>query len=75
MIIEIVVYNFESATQAQQGGADRVELCDNPGEGGTTPSIGMIQRVRQKTNLDLFVMIRPRGGDFLSYGTPFWVFV
>ena len=65
MIIEIVVYNFESATQAQQGGADRVELCDNPGEGGTTPSIGMIQRVRQKTNLDLFVMIRPRGGDFL----------
>jgi copper homeostasis protein len=65
MIIEIVVYNIESARMAQQGGADRIELCDNPGEGGTTPSLGMIQRVRQQVNLDLFVMIRPRGGDFL----------
>lgn len=64
MIIEIVVYNIESAQMAKQGGADRIELCDNPGEGGTTPSLGMIQRVRQQVNLDLFVMIRPRGGDF-----------
>lgn len=65
MIIEIVVYNFESAVLAQQGGADRIELCDNPGEGGTTPSVGMIQHIRARVNLDLFVMIRPRGGDFL----------
>jgi copper homeostasis protein len=65
MTIEIVVYNLESALMAKQGGADRIELCDNPGEGGTTPSLGMIQRVREKANLDLFVMIRPRGGDFL----------
>jgi copper homeostasis protein len=65
MIIEIVVYNLESALRAKQGGADRIELCDNPGEGGTTPSLGMIQRVREMANLDLFVMIRPRGGDFL----------
>ena len=65
MIIEIVVYNFESAWNAQLGGADRIELCDNPGEGGTTPSIGMIELIRNKINLDLFVMIRPRGGDFL----------
>jgi copper homeostasis protein len=65
MTIEIVVYNLESALLAKQGGADRIELCDNPGEGGTTPSLGMIQRVREKVNLDLFVMIRPRGGDFL----------
>lgn len=64
MLIEIVVYNIESALKAQEGGADRVELCDNPGEGGTTPSFGTIESVRQNVNLDMFVMIRPRGGDF-----------
>jgi len=64
MTLEIVVYNIESALKAQEGGADRIELCDNPGEGGTTPSFGTIESVRQNVNLDLFVMIRPRGGDF-----------
>jgi len=64
MVIEIVVYNIESALKAQEGGADRIELCDNPGEGGTTPSYGTIELVRQNVNLDVFVMIRPRGGDF-----------
>jgi len=64
MTIEIVVYNIESALKAQEGGADRLELCDNPGEGGTTPSYGTIELVRQNVSLDLYVMIRPRGGDF-----------
>jgi copper homeostasis protein len=64
MTIEIVVYNIESALKAQEGGADRIELCDNPGEGGTSPSFGTIESVRQNVNLDVFVMIRPRGGDF-----------
>ena len=64
MKIEIVVYNIESALKAQEGGADRLELCDNPGEGGTTPSYGTIELVRQNVSLDVFVMIRPRGGDF-----------
>ena len=64
MTIEIVVYNIESALRAQEGGADRIELCDNPGEGGTTPSFGTIESVRQNVNMDVFVMIRPRGGDF-----------
>jgi copper homeostasis protein len=64
MTLEIVVYNIESALKAQEGRADRIELCDNPAEGGTTPSFGMIESVRQNVNLDVYVMIRPRGGDF-----------
>jgi copper homeostasis protein len=65
MIIEVVVYNIASALNAQSGGADRIELCDNPGEGGTTPSVGTIEVVRKNLSIDMYVMIRPRGGDFL----------
>lgn len=61
---EVVVYNIESALNAQQGGANRVELCDNPGGGGTTPSSGIIEVLREALDIDLFVMIRPREGDF-----------
>ena len=64
MICEVVVYNIDSALKAQQGGADRLELCASPGEGGTTPSYGMIEQVRQNVSIDLYIMIRPRGGDF-----------
>ena len=64
MLLEVVVYNIESALRAQQGGADRIELCDNPAEGGTTPSYGIIEAVRQNISMDVYVMIRPRGGDF-----------
>lgn len=71
MTIEIVVYNIESALRAQEGGADRIELCDNPQEGGTTPSYGTIELVRQNISLDVFVMIRPRGGDFFYSGYEF----
>lgn len=65
MTVEVVVYNIESAMKAQEGGADRIELCENPGEGGTTPSAGTIEVVRQNLSIDVYVMIRPRGGDFL----------
>lgn len=61
---EVVVYNIESALNAQKGGADRVELCDNPGGGGTTPSFGTIEVLRRELDISLFVMIRPREGDF-----------
>lgn len=65
MIVEVVAYNIASALNAQTGGADRIELCDNPGEGGTTPSAGTIEVVRKNLSIDVYVMIRPRGGDFL----------
>lgn len=64
MTVEVVVYNIDAALKAQEGGADRIELCDNPGEGGTTPSAGTIELVRQNLSIDVYVMIRPRGGDF-----------
>jgi copper homeostasis protein len=64
MKAEVVVYNIASALGADAGGADRIELCDNPGEGGTTPSAGVVEVVRQHVNLDVFAMLRPRGGDF-----------
>lgn len=50
---------------AQEGGADRVELCAGIPEGGTTPSYGMIRSARESINIGLNVIIRPRGGDFL----------
>jgi len=72
MLTEIVVYNIDSALKAQQGGADRIELCDNPGEGGTTPSYGTIETVRKNLNIDVFVMVRPRGGDFCYSNDEFY---
>jgi len=65
MTIEIVVYGIESAMNAQKGGADRIELCDNAAEGGTTPSFGVMKIVRQALSIDVYAMIRPRGGDFV----------
>lgn len=64
MTLEVVVYTIDAALKAQEGGADRIELCDNPGEGGTTPSAGIIQQVKTLLNIPVFIMIRPRGGDF-----------
>ena len=63
--LEVIAFNIESCKLAQKSGAHRIELCDNPGEGGTTTSIGMIKAARANVDIELFPIIRPRGGDFL----------
>jgi copper homeostasis protein len=64
IVFEACIGSAEAAVAAEQGGADRVELCANLLEGGTTPSAGSIRLARQRIDIGLQVMIRPRGGDF-----------
>lgn len=64
MQVEVCAFSIESCLNAQQAGATRIELCGGLYEGGTTPSYGLIKRAREVTTLQLYVMIRPRGGDF-----------
>ncbi len=63
--LEICANGFASAKAAALGGASRVELCDNMAEGGTTPSYGQIRQCKTLLDIEIWPIIRPRGGDFL----------
>jgi copper homeostasis protein len=65
MKIEVCAATVKSVIEAVKGGASRVELCDNLFEGGTTPSAATIEVSSALVKIPIYVMIRPRGGDFL----------
>jgi len=69
--LEICADSVESSLIAQMAGADRIELCDNLNEGGTTPSYGKITAARDNLSIGLHVIIRPRRGDFLYTDTEY----
>jgi copper homeostasis protein len=63
MILEVCAFNIQSCIIAERVGAARAELCDNPVEGGTTPSYGTIKQTRSAIAIELYPIIRPRGGN------------
>jgi len=64
-LVEAAVETLDSALAAERAGADRIELCDNLSDGGTTPGAGLIAAVAERTRLPVFVLIRPRAGGFV----------
>lgn len=69
--LEIACFNLESALIAQKAGADRIELCADMSVGGISPTIETIQQAREHLTIDLYIMIRPRGGNFVYSDSEF----
>lgn len=67
--LEIIGFTIDGCIRAQHAGATRIELCDNPSDGGTSPSYGFIKSAREVLHIPIYCMIRPRGGDFLYSDT------
>lgn len=65
MILESPVFTIEAAVKAADFGVHRLELCADFAEGGETPSAGALKFLKERLNIPIFVMIRPRGGDFV----------
>ena len=70
-MLEAPVFTVEAAIKAAEYGIDRLELCSDFGEGGETPSAGMLAFLKEKVDIPIFVMLRPRGGDFVYSDTEF----
>jgi copper homeostasis protein len=64
-VLEVSIEGVDGLLVAQDNGADRVELCASVIEGGITPSIGMVREALRRARIPVFVIVRPRGGDFL----------
>ena len=71
LLLEITVESLEAAAAAERGGADRLELCSDLSAGGLTPDLELLRRVREQIRIPIFVMIRPRAGDFAYSQTEF----
>ncbi|MDX1641527.1 MAG: copper homeostasis protein CutC, partial [Balneolaceae bacterium] len=65
ILLESPVFNLEAALQADAYGVDRIELCSSFTEGGLTPGPGLLATLKSKIDIPLFVMIRPRAGNFV----------
>ena len=65
ILLEISVQTLEAAAAAERGGADRIELCNDLSTGGLSPQTALLRAVRQKIQIPIFVMIRPRAGDLV----------
>lgn len=65
LTLEICCFSLEDAIAADAGGADRIEYCSDPALGGVTPSLGAVEILREAINTEIWVILRPRGGDFV----------
>ncbi|MFN8429386.1 MAG: copper homeostasis protein CutC [Spirosomataceae bacterium] len=74
-LLEICCYSYQSGLNAFKGGADRIELCAGRPEGGTTPSMAMAEALISDVKIPVFLMIRPRGGDFCYTKSELYVMV
>ncbi|MBL4905658.1 MAG: copper homeostasis protein CutC [Flavobacteriaceae bacterium] len=71
MLLEICTNSYQSAVNAEQAGAQRIELCTELGVGGITPSYGLLTEVMKSLSISVFVLIRPRSGNFVYSDSEF----
>lgn len=71
MNLEIACFTYESAIVAARSGADRIELCAGFEVGGTTPDFEILKKLKSEIELPIYVMIRPRGGNFVYSDSEF----
>src|SRR6476620_3698515 len=65
LLLEVCANGMQSAHNAEEEGADRIELCENLEEGGVTPRFELVKLVTEKISLPVHVLVRPRAGNFI----------